>query len=69
MNISEMRVNKDALDDWLTTAAINLNFGLIRIRILTSIFSKTVVDKAKRFAPMKTTIQEQFGWFLLHSKN
>ena len=34
---------------------------------MTSIFSKTVIDRAKRFSPMKTTFQdEQAGWFSPH---
>ena len=34
------------------------------------IFSKTIIDKAKRFSPMKTTFQdEQLGRFSLHSES
>ena len=57
-----MRANKNALGEETATAAKNLSFGLNRTRKLTSIFSKTIIDRAKRFSPMKTTFQdEQLG--------
>ena len=49
MNISEMRVNEDALGEETATAALSLIFGLIRTPILTSIFSNTMIERAKRF--------------------
>ena len=70
MNISEMRANKDALHVETATAALSLKFGLIRTRTLTSIFSKTIIDKGKQFSPMITTFQgKQVGWFSPHSEN
>ena len=49
MFISEMRANKDALAEETATAALNVKFGLIRTRTLTSNFSKTIIDRVKRF--------------------
>ena len=40
-------------------AAENIKVGLIRTPTLTSIFSKTNTDRAKRFSPMKTTFQDE----------
>ena len=57
MNISEMRANEDALGDETATAALSSKIGSIWTRTLTSIFSKTMLDRAKRFSTMKTTIQ------------
>ena len=64
MNISEMRANEDALGDETATAALSSKIGSIWTRTLTSIFSKTMLDRAKRFSPMKTTIQgKKVGYF------
>ena len=57
MNNSEMRANEDALGEETATAAKNLKFGLIRTQTLASIFSKTIINRAKRFSPVKTTFQ------------
>ena len=59
MNISEMRAKEDALGEETSTAALGLKFGPSRTRNLTSIFSKTMIDRAKRFSPMKTTFQDE----------
>ena len=70
MNTSEMRANENALREETATAAQNLKFGLIRTLTLRSIFSKTIVDRAKRFSPIKTTFQgEQVELISLHSEN
>ena len=70
MNISEKRANEDALGEKTATAAYNLNIGLIRTRTLMLIFSKTMIDRAKRFSLMKTTFQgEQVGWSSPHFEN
>ena len=59
VNIGELRANEEALREQTVLMARNLKTGLIRTRILTSIFSETIIDRAKRFAPMKTTIQDE----------
>ena len=40
-----------------------MKVGLIRTPNLTSIFWKTIIDRAKRFSPMKTTFQDEQGDF------
>ena len=59
MIISEMRANEHALGGDTATAALSLKFGLIRSLTLTSIFSKTIIARAKRFSPMKTAFQNK----------
>ena len=62
MNISEMKANEDALAKETATAAYNLKISLFRTRNSTPIFSKTTIDRAKRFEPKKTTFQgKQLG--------
>ena len=57
-----MRANENALREQTATAAQNIKVGLIRTPTLTPIFSKTIIDRAKRFSPIKTTFQgEQVG--------
>ena len=58
MKISEMRANKDDRGEQTATAALSLKFSLIRTRILTSTFSKTIIDTAKRFTPIKPMFQQ-----------
>ena len=70
MNTSEMRANENALREEKVTAAKTLKFGLIRTLTLTSIFSMTIIDRAKRFSTIKTTFQdEQVEGFSRHSQN
>ena len=70
MKTSQMTANEDALQEQTATAAYNKKVDLIRTPILRSIFSKTIIDTAKRFTLMKTTFQdEQVGWFSTDSEN
>ena len=65
-----MRANESALHEEKATAAQNIKVGLIRTPNLTSIFSKTIIDRAKQFSPKKITFQDkQVGWFSPHFEN
>ena len=59
MIISEMRANENALGEENSNSSLKYKFGLNRTLTLTSIFSKTIMDRAKRFSPIKTTFQDE----------
>ena len=70
MNFNEMRANEDALGEETATTAWSLKFSPVLSRNWTWIFSKTMMDKAKRSSPMKIQFQDKdFEWFSARVEN
>ena len=59
MNTSEKRANESILREETAAAVQSIKIGIIRTRNLTSIFSKTIIDRAKRISPMETTFKDE----------
>ena len=65
-----MRANENALREETATTAYNWKFGVFGTLTLSSIFSKTIIHRAKPVSPMKTIFQgEQVARLSPHSEN